>query len=200
MIEVEGKSSEWKKQQTGIRQGSPLSPYLLLLIMTVMFHDIHKDEQMNSDLDQNRVSGALFNEILYADDTIIHSTDSETLEYLVRKIEIEGAKDGLKLNKKKCEHLCIRATVKRLEEFWKHSNCDLRFKLLVYDATIRAKLMYGLEAVQLNVDMLGHPGECKGKLNVFSQKSIDKFSKSPQPMGSLSKADTPLTLTPGSTN
>ena len=35
----------------------------------------------------------------------------------------------------------VFTTWKRLEEFWKHTDCDLRFKLIVYDAVIRAKLM-----------------------------------------------------------
>ena len=33
--------SKAHKQETGIRQGCPLSPYLFLLVMTALFEDVH---------------------------------------------------------------------------------------------------------------------------------------------------------------
>ena len=58
--------------------------------MTVMFHDIHKDDDLEKELKEDRILGALFDEILYADDTIIHTTSPEKVESLLHKIEIEG--------------------------------------------------------------------------------------------------------------
>ena len=56
-------------------------------------------------------------------------------------------------------------TWKRLGEFWKHADCSLRFKLGVYDAVIRSKLVNGLESVQVN-DAL------KKKIDTFQLKGL----------------------------
>lgn len=64
----------------------------------------------------------------------------------------------------------VVATWKRLETFWKHSDCDLRFKLVVYDAVIRAKLMYGLESVQLNQ-------EERNKIDRFQLRGLRQILK-----------------------
>ena len=55
-------------QRTGIRQGSPLSPFLFILTMRVMFSDVKDSIQ-----DTNRrktFQGINFQELLYADDTL----------------------------------------------------------------------------------------------------------------------------------
>ena len=72
VVDREGKS-EFRSQKTGIRQGCPLSPYLFTIVMTVMFHDIHKDDHLN--LIPYRPIGAPADEVFYADDTILLSTD-----------------------------------------------------------------------------------------------------------------------------
>jgi len=107
-VEIDGYTSNWHKQHTGIRQGCPLSPYLFLIIMTVMFHDIHTDEKLNEELEEDKILGTILHEILYADDTIIYSRKRETVEKLFRKIESEGKRYGLKLNQNKCELLSIQ--------------------------------------------------------------------------------------------
>ena len=102
-IEIEGISSKWMAQETGIRQGCPLSPYLFLIVMTTMFIDAKKDIQ--TKLCTQRVPGADFDEVMYADDTILISESTKTMNLFIKQIEIKGREYGLKLNKTKCELL-----------------------------------------------------------------------------------------------
>ena len=68
MVEIDGEESRWHQQETGIRQGCPLSPYLFVIYMTVMFADIK--DKISPNRARHRVQGARFDEILFADDTI----------------------------------------------------------------------------------------------------------------------------------
>jgi len=47
-VEMDGNKSEYQPQETGIRQGCPLSPYLFIILMTVMFHDMHKGDAVDT--------------------------------------------------------------------------------------------------------------------------------------------------------
>ena len=42
VVDRDGKS-EFREQKTGIRQGCPLSPYLFVMFMTVLFTDVHAE-------------------------------------------------------------------------------------------------------------------------------------------------------------
>ena len=102
-VEIEGSSSQMHEQVTGIRQGCPLSPYLFLVVMTCLFHDVHAHHSLDNDLRAGRVPGQTEDELLYADDTICVSTSKAALEKLLHAIETESEKYGLKLNETKCE-------------------------------------------------------------------------------------------------
>ena len=60
------------------------------------------------------------------------------------------------------------ATWKRLDEFWRGSNCTVRQKLIVFEAVIRRKVLYGTESAQLNYPTLS-------RLNTFQLKGIRKI-------------------------
>ena len=104
-VEKDGTKSEWKAQETGIRQGCPLSPYLFIIPMTVMFDDIHHGDKLN--LKKQRVIGTEHDEVLYADDTICIAQNEQAMNRLLAAIETEGKKYGMRLNKNKCEYLPI---------------------------------------------------------------------------------------------
>ena len=98
-VECKDSESNYMSQEAGIRQGCPLSPYLFLFVMTVMFADIHN--RQTGTLLHGFIDGIDFSEILYADDTICMSEDEETMNRILKDIEKEGATYGLKLNKTK---------------------------------------------------------------------------------------------------
>ena len=78
-------TSAYHKQATGIRQGCPLSPYLFILVMTVMFEDIHA--RVNPQLYNTRggvIDGLNFTEILYADDTLLVLKDNKYASILLQ--------------------------------------------------------------------------------------------------------------------
>jgi hypothetical protein len=74
--------------------------------MSAIFHDIH--EHLGVRMQRHRVKGANYDEVLYADDTIIISKDTRSINLMLRLIEQERRKYGMKLNKTKCETVAGR--------------------------------------------------------------------------------------------
>lgn len=66
--------------------------------MSMHFHDIHSQHETQL-LTAHRIKGTIFDEVLYADDTICISENEQALNWLVQTIEKEGAAYGLKFNK-----------------------------------------------------------------------------------------------------
>ena len=147
-----------------------------------------------SELTKQRIPGATFDEVTYADDTICISTCTKAMNKFLKAIEEEGLKYGMKLNKGKCELITTHSTadvhfpsgqqvskvkkatylgcevgikvhnghelnkrfantmitMRKLDLFWRHSDCPTATKIHVAEAVLRAKLLYGLESAQLN--------------------------------------------------
>ena len=114
-VKEEGRHSRWYKQETGIRQGCPLSPYLFIVATTVMFTRIKiRDKGITL---RDTPDNANFQEVLYADDTILISTRTKSMNRYLALIEEESGKLGLKLNRKKCKVICrIRQSYVRFKD------------------------------------------------------------------------------------
>ena len=56
----------------------------------------------------------------------------------------------------------------KLETFWKAVDCTTKWKLQVYDAVIRNKLLYGLETVHLTQSL-------QRKVNAFQLRGLRKI-------------------------
>ena len=104
-VEVDGHKSEYQPQETGIRQGCPLSTYVFIILMTVMFHDIHKSDTLSTI--SQRIVGTEADEVLYADDTIYIAQTTAAMNRMLEAIETHGKSYGLNLNKAKCEYLAF---------------------------------------------------------------------------------------------
>eukprot|EP00973_Karenia_brevis_P082330 11412911-Karenia_brevis.AAC.1 len=100
-VEINGIKSTKNRQQRGIRQGCPLSPYLFVILMTTLFHDVRRDGPERTD----KPDGVEFTEVLYADDTILLGKDIGQIQQTLHKIEEHSKTFGLALNKDKCIHL-----------------------------------------------------------------------------------------------
>ena len=68
-------NSNVKRQTTGIRQGCPLSPYLFIMMMTVLIFDVHKN--LRGKLTEEEYNFLNFWELLYADDTLLIGKDDK---------------------------------------------------------------------------------------------------------------------------
>ena len=97
--------SDYQTQNSGIRQGCPLSPYLFGVLMTAVFQDIKS--VLCTPKQRQPIPGISYAEVLYADDTLLFGTHTHTINKLLRQIQIESAKYNMKLNFEKCINLTI---------------------------------------------------------------------------------------------
>jgi len=207
-VKIGNHKSNWKTQDRGIRQGCPLSPYLFLIVMTVMFRDIHD----GLNLTRGTLEHINFTELLYADDTALITSNKNAMNRLIARIEKHANYFGLNFNKGKCVAMVYNAAgtpifddgtklqtpentpylganisrnhdtklevskkvtecfiiLNKLQVFWKKSTCPTKFKLQVFDAVIRSKLVYSLNVTQL-------PQHLMNRLNTFQLKGLRKI-------------------------
>ena len=68
-VRINQVSSDAFPQARGICQGCPLSPYLVVVLMSAMFCDIHEGDSMGCV--RQRLPGVSWDESFYADDTVV---------------------------------------------------------------------------------------------------------------------------------
>ena len=88
-------------QDTGIRQGCPLSPLLFIAVTSMMFRDIAAETPEHYMLPRGLRAPSL----LYADDTLLLATRPTDLTYLLHIVETHSLSHNLKLNREKCKLL-----------------------------------------------------------------------------------------------
>ena len=91
---------------------------------------------------------------------------SDTVKYLgcIPNKKQDGNKE-VKARVREC-----MAVLKRMDIFWRHADCPIRFKVLVHEMVIRSKLMYGLESRQRNKSTVKY-------LDTFHLKGLRKILK-----------------------
>ena len=99
-----GHKSDLHSQHFGISQGCPLSPFLFVMVMTVLLHDANFSLQNQHGIDLHEMC---CNELVYADDTLLIEVDAHHLQKCMECVAEAGATYGLKLNWSKVEQLNV---------------------------------------------------------------------------------------------
>ena len=106
-VEECGVESQRRTQYSGISQGCPLSPYLFVILMSVVLGDA---QQLLRDVYGIALSSDDINELIYADDTLLVGSDAAVVgRYLACIVEI-GLANGLEMNWNKVEVMSVKCS------------------------------------------------------------------------------------------
>ena len=90
---------------TGIRQGCPLSPYLFVMVLSVILMDVD-DRLLKHGVPTNTWSvGKPIYDLEYADDTLLFGISTQVVEEYLKHLQVEATLYGLLLNFTKTELL-----------------------------------------------------------------------------------------------
>ena len=83
--------------------------------MSAMFLDIH--EEVGDKCWTEAASDSGSTELLYADDTLLISSQVEQVNLLLKTIEKHSGRYGMILNRKKCEYFALNPDTKKVVKF-----------------------------------------------------------------------------------
>jgi len=104
IVRDSGCTSTARQQMSGICQGCPLSPFLFIIVMTVIMFDA--TAKLGVPAAEAYRQGTLY-DILYADDTLLLGTSADNVSELAAMVERIGADYGMKLHWGKTQALAI---------------------------------------------------------------------------------------------
>ena len=90
---------------SGIRQGCPLSPYLFVMVLTVLFEDADWGLLEKGIPTNTWSTGKPVYDLEYADDTLLIGKTTTQQQHILHEIEAQAALYGMKLNHSKTEIL-----------------------------------------------------------------------------------------------
>ena len=103
-----GVSSKRHAQRNGISQGCPLSPFLFIIVITVLLHDVKQEMGPSTE-------SLLLSDLVYADDTLLVGTSDIFLQRFMTCIGRAGGSYGLSVNWNKLEAMPVR-TIAQLKK------------------------------------------------------------------------------------
>jgi len=102
-VAMAGRMSAVGRQETGIRQGCTLSPFLFTLVLSAIMHDAVGRVRQAHPFAVTPIMPVL--DMEYADDTVLIARTAEVAKRLLWETELEAGKYGMALNRAKVKRI-----------------------------------------------------------------------------------------------
>ena len=109
-VKDSGYNSQPKTFAQGIRQGCPLSPYLFIVTLSVLFHDTYEAYQHTfGPRPSVLTSDFRLTDLEYADDTVLLSRTRLSMHRFLHILQAQSSARAMSLNHEKCQLLAINS-------------------------------------------------------------------------------------------